>query len=92
MTDAPEPPLTRTTLIEVLNEVLNEVLDEKLEQKFEEKLTPIRADITELKSSVRGLEVLYEDLDERFRADSQFLHENLELKDTVVDHGDRLTA
>lgn len=95
-----EPPLTRSTLIEVLDEVLDakleqkleEKLEQKLEQKFEEKLAPIRTDISELKTSVHGLEVLYEDLDERFRADSQFLHESLQLTDTVKDHDGRLTS
>lgn len=83
-----EPPLTRSILIEVLDEVL----DAKLEQKLEEKLAPIRTDISGLKTAVHGLGVLYEDLDERFRADSQFLHESLQLKDTVNDHTDRLTS
>lgn len=52
----------------------------------------IKADISNLKGLTRKQGVLLEDLDERFKADSELLRDNLNVKDQVDDHETRLSG
>lgn len=52
----------------------------------------VKAETADIRKKVYRLEVLYEDLDHRFRADSELLRSNLKVKDQVDNHENRLTS
>lgn len=53
-------------------------------------LMEIRTDVRQLKGQARKQGVLYEDLNERFKADSEVLRKNFEIKVQVDDHENRI--
>jgi hypothetical protein len=50
----------------------------------------VKAETDDIREEVYRLDVLYEDLDNRFRADRKLLRDNLKVKDQVDDHEIRL--
>lgn len=53
-------------------------------------LKALQIDVRQLNQSVRRLDVLYEDLNDRFKADSEVLKSNYTVKDQVDNHTERI--